>query len=249
MAIEGMECRRGSRIILQGVHLTIPAGQWTVIVGRNGAGKSTLLRVLAGLLPYRGQVQLRGEELRDIPDRERALRLSWMGQDEPIPLAMHAYDVVMLGRTPYIGWWSVPTAADREAVEMAMCATQTWEWRDKGMYALSRGEQQRVLLARVQAAGTDLVLLDEPLVHLDHHQQRRWIQWVESLVARGVSVVSVLHELSVALRSHSMIVLGAGQVLHSGASAARSTHQALEAAFDGEIRVQRCDGRLAALLD
>ena len=113
----------GNRLILQGIDLQLPAGRWTSIVGPNGAGKSTLLKVLAGLLPHaavQGEVQLLGRPLAQIPARERARQLAWLGQNEGSADDLTSYDVAMLGRLPHQPWLAPPSAADHAAVEQAL---------------------------------------------------------------------------------------------------------------------------------
>ena len=106
--------------VLHGVSVAVPAGRWLSIVGPNGAGKSTLLKCLGGLLPCSGTVQLLGQDLHAWGPRDRARRLSWLGQggagaDGADDLT--AYDVTMLGRLPHMSWLSPPTDADHAVVE------------------------------------------------------------------------------------------------------------------------------------
>ena len=150
---------------------------------------------------------------------------------------MSVYDVAMLGRLPHQPWLAPPSQADRAAVEQALRATQAWDWRERSLGALSGGERQRVLLARALAVNAQVLLMDEPLANLDPPHQADWLLLVRELVAAGKTVVSVLHEISIALHAQDMVVMAAGRVVHQGASADTETHRALEQVFDGRIAI------------
>jgi iron complex transport system ATP-binding protein len=242
-----ISAKLGNTAVLHGVNAQFAAGQWTAIVGPNGAGKSTLLKVLAGLLPYSGEVQLLGENLTHVAVRVRAKRLAWLGQNEGGADDLTVYDVAMLGRLPHQGWLAAPSAADHAAVEQALSLTQAWDWRARALGSLSGGERQRVLLARVLAVQADVVLMDEPLLNLDPPHQTDWLHTVRKLTAQGTTVISVLHEVSVALQADSMLILAQGQAQHHGACKQPATHRALEAVFDNRIHVQTVDGMFVAL--
>jgi iron complex transport system ATP-binding protein len=235
------------RDVLHGIDLRLQAGRWTSIVGPNGAGKSTLLRALAGLLPHRGEVLLHGRGLHALGLRERARQLGWLGQNEGAADDLNVYDVAMLGRLPHRGWLAPPTAADHAAVEEALRSTQAWDWRDRLLGRLSGGERQRVLLARALAVRAGVLLMDEPLANLDPPHQADWLALVRRLVAGGTTVVSVLHELSMALHADDMVVLAAGRVMHHGPCGDATTHAELARVFDHRIRVRSLDGQWVAL--
>ncbi|MEQ1658552.1 MAG: ABC transporter ATP-binding protein [Hylemonella sp.] len=225
--------------VLHGVSLNIAAGRWTSIVGPNGAGKSTLLKCLAGLLPYEGRVALLGQPLLALPQRARARQLAWLGQNESSADDLIVWDVAMLGRLPHQPWLSAPSAADHAAVEQALRATQAWDWRHRPLGQLSGGERQRVLLARALAVQAQVLLMDEPLANLDPPHQVDWLLLVRELVRQGRTVVSVLHEISLALQADEMVVMARGRVTHHGDCAAPTTHRALEAVFEQRIHIQR----------
>ena len=239
--------RLGEREVLQGLDLTIPAGRWTCIVGPNGAGKSTLLKALAGLLPASGQVHWLGQPLQAIGRRERARQLSWLGQGESASDDLRVWDVAMLGRLPHQDWLAAPSAQDRVMVEAALQATQAWDWRERTLGQLSGGERQRVLLARALAVNARIMLMDEPLANLDPPHQVDWLEQVQCLLAQGTTVVSVLHEIGMALHADDVVVMQAGRVVHHGACADAATQRAIETVFDHRIAIHPLAGQWVAL--
>ena len=242
-----LSARLGESEILHDITLALPRGRWTCIVGPNGAGKSTLLKALAGLLPHRGSVALLGRSLADWPSRQRAQQLSWLGQNEGSADDLTVWDVAMLGRLPHQAWLSAPSEADRVAVERALRATQAWDWRARSLGQLSGGERQRVLLARALAVEAQVLLMDEPLANLDPPHQADWLDVVQALVREGRTVVSVLHEIAMALHADELVVMAQGRVTHQGACADETTHRALEAVFDQRIAVHQLQGQWVVL--
>ena len=237
----------GNVEVLHDISLALPRARWTSIVGPNGAGKSTLLKVLAGLLAHSGEVALLGQPLARLRNRQRAQRLSWLGQGESSADDLTAYDVAMLGRLPHQAWLAPPSSADHAAVERALRATQAWDWRGRALGHLSGGERQRVLLARALAVEAEVLLMDEPLANLDPPHQTDWLLMVQDLVASGKTVVSVLHEISFALHADRLVVMNQGRVTHQGACTDTATHRALEEVFDHRIAVHQLAGQWLAL--
>jgi len=247
LAAQGVCARLGGTPVLHDITLALPGGCWTCVVGPNGAGKSTLLKVLAGLLPHDGRVALLGRPLAGWPSRQRARQLAWLGQNEASADDLTVWDVAMLGRLPHQAWLSAPSAADRAAVEHALRATHTWDWRTRSLGQLSGGERQRVLLARALAVQAQVLLMDEPLANLDPPHQADWLDLVQALVREGKTVVSVLHEIAMALHADELVVMAAGRVTHQGACADAATHRALEAVFDQRIAVHQLQGQWVVL--
>lgn len=243
----GLKVALGGHEVLHGVDLDIEAGRWTAVVGPNGAGKSTLLMALAGLLSCQGSVVWQGVSLQDIPRRTRALQLSWLGQGESASPDLRVFDVVMLGRLPHQGWLSSPSPQDHAMVEAALKATQAWAWRARSLGELSGGERQRVLLARAMAGNAPLMLMDEPLANLDPPHQVDWLEQVHCLKAQGTTVVSVLHEIGMALHADDVVVIDAGSVVHHGPCDRADTREAIETVFGRRIRILPADGQWVVL--
>jgi iron complex transport system ATP-binding protein len=233
----GIGVSLGGVQVLHAIDLGLPAARWTSVVGPNGAGKSTLLKALAGLLPHSGQADLLGRPFGAWRGRERARTLAWLGQGESGADDLSVWDVAMLGRLPHQPWLAPPSDADRAAVEQALRATQAWDWRERALGALSGGERQRVLLARLLAVNAQVLLMDEPLANLDPPHQADWMRLVRELVAQGKTVISVLHEIGVALHADDMVIMAAGRVRHQGACESAATHRALEEVFDHRIAI------------
>ena len=243
----GVSARLGDRLVLHAIDLNLRQGAWTSIVGPNGAGKSTLLRALAGLLPCAGEITLLQRPLRQWPARERGRTVAWLGQGEQAAHDLRVLDVVMLGRLPHRGWLAAPGAADHAAVEQALRSTQAWAWRERSLGQLSGGERQRVLLARALAVQAPVLLMDEPLANLDPPHQADWLDTVRQLVGQGRTVVSVLHELGMALQADELVVMAQGRICHHGGTQAPATHRALEQVFDQRLKIHPVQGQWVPL--
>lgn len=237
----------GGRAVLHDIHLSLPQGSWTCVVGPNGAGKSTLLRAMARLTPSTGQVQWLGRNPDLMHRRDRARTLSWLGQSEGASSTLRARDVVMLGRLPHLEWLASPSPADEQVVDTALKATQAWSYRDRILSELSGGERQRVLLARLMAGLAPVMLMDEPLSHLDPPHQVDWLEQVRCLRAQGTTVMTVLHDIGLALMADILVVLKDGRIVGQGARDDIGLHRILEAVFDHRIRIVGVDGQWVVL--
>ena len=242
-----IKVRLGNAEVLNDISIDFPCGRWTSIVGPNGAGKSTLLKVLAGLIPFSGSTDLLGQPMQSLPAKQRAQQLSWLGQNEASADDLTAYDVTMLGRLPHQPWLAPASAADHAAVEKALRSTHAWDWRSRALGQLSGGERQRVLLARALAVEAEVLLMDEPLANLDPPHQADWLCVVRSLIEQGRTVVSVLHELSMALQADQMAIMAQGRITYQGACDDNATHRALEDVFDHRIAIHPLAGQWVAL--
>lgn len=241
LAAEGLQVQLGRRRVLQGIDVAL-AGGWTALVGPNGAGKSTLLRALAGLQPpAAGRVRLDGHDVRTLKPAQRARRLAWLAQQGDVSGELSVRETVELGRIAHLGLMGTPGAADREIVDQAMALTECSAWAARRLHELSGGERQRVLLARVLATQAPLLLLDEPTSHLDAPHQVALARLLRRLAHDEQpprAVLSVLHDLPIALLADRLLVLAEGRLVADGAPADPAVQAALVVVFGGAIRFE-----------
>jgi iron complex transport system ATP-binding protein len=245
--VRELSVRLGQVLALNNVSLKVPQGKWTAVIGPNGAGKSTLLRAFAGLLDTHTNVQIFGETLNKLTARDRAKRVSWLGQNERLSGDMSVYDLVMLGRLPHQSWLASPTATDHLLVQQALEEVHALSWKNRSIGELSGGEQQRVFIARALAVDADILLMDEPLNNLDPPHQSDCLRLIGRLIAQGKTVITVLHEIAFSLYSDQVIVMDAGQVVFQGLSIETQTHRRIEQVFQSRIQIHSFMNRLVVL--
>ena len=200
----------------------------------------TLLQLLAGLRDADGgSVRLGGRALQEWPGRERAQRLAWLSQQGEADGDIAARDVVRLGRLPRHGLFGAPDAGDEIAVSAAMAETACAELAARRLSELSGGERQRVLLARALAVGSPLLLLDEPTTHLDAPHQRALLRSLAARARSGSAVLSVLHDVTLALAADRVLVMDQGRLVADGAPADAALRAALVAVFGAAFSVER----------
>ena len=246
LSVDALNVSLGDRPVLHDVTLAFEPG-WTAIVGPNGAGKSTLLRALAGLLPASsGRVTLDGKDLARYEARDRGRHIAWLAQQGQAGGDLSVREVVRLGRLPHVGLFGDFRAADEAAVDKALAVTECTQWQDRRLPELSGGERQRCLLARALAVQAPVLLLDEPTTHLDPPHQVAVVRLLQGL-ARSGTVLSVLHDLPLALQADRIVVLQAGRVVAQGAFDDTALHAALCAVFEQAIRIQPMGDRFIAV--
>jgi iron complex transport system ATP-binding protein len=214
----------GTRI-LDGLVFDAPAGQVTALLGPNGAGKSSLLRVVAGIRrPQSGTVHFDGDDLLAMRRRDRARRVALVEQDATTELPLTGRAVVELGRTPHEALLGGHDPSSDAIVTHAMTDAGALPFADRELPSLSGGERQRVLLARAHAQQPRLLLLDEPMNHLDIAAQLEVLALLARLAAEGVTVVAAMHDLALAA-SHAdhVVVLSEGRVVAAGPTAGTLT--------------------------
>lgn len=213
LSLQEFSVTRRGRQILQGVDLQVGPGELVGIIGRNGAGKTTLMRAALGLIDFAGQSSLAA-----LPARARGRAVAWMPQAREIAWPVDVETLVMLGRTPHLGAGQRVSEDDRAAVEEALVRMELTPLRHRSAQRLSGGEQARVLIARALAQQTPLLMADEPIAGLDPAHQIATMQLFAELAAQGHSVIVSLHDLGLAARHCTrLVVVDRGGIAADGA--------------------------------
>jgi iron complex transport system ATP-binding protein len=216
--------RYGARVAVKPLSLALEPGQLVALVGPNGAGKSSVLKAIAGLLAHAGSVSWDAQRLQLLHARARAQVISYLPQAPVLHWPMLAGDLVALGRLPHRAYGAAPGAADSDATRWALEQTETTALADRSVDRLSVGERARVLLARALAVRAPVLLVDEPIAMLDPYHQlqvmavlRDYAHGAANVVAPptggangpppGALVVAVLHDLALAARFCSRVLL------------------------------------------
>jgi iron complex transport system ATP-binding protein len=212
LEVRGLSCGyTADEPLFAELELSLSAGEALAVVGPNGAGKTTLLRTLAGLLPpLAGTVRVEGTELSRLRHHERARLVGVLSQEDLGDGTLTVRELVELGRTPYLGPWGRLGADDHAAVDRALSACHLEALVHRRLDRTSGGERQRARIAMTVAQQTALVLLDEPVNHLDLKRRFEFYELLTELRReRGLATVMVLHDLTEAYReADRVLVLG-----------------------------------------
>lgn len=203
--------------VLSDVSLSLYPGGVTALLGPNGSGKSTLFCTLSGLhKPDSGKIYIDGKPMEEFSPRMLAQKIAYMTQSRNIP-DIRAGRMVLHGRFPYLSYPRRYRKEDMEIAENALRETDSLEFADRPMGELSGGQRQRIYLAMALAQSTETILMDEPTTYLDISHQMELMELVRRLAAQEKSIVMVLHDLCLAMRTADRIlIMDGGRLLADG---------------------------------
>ncbi len=180
---------------LTDITVRVESGERVALVGPNGSGKSTLLKLIVGLeRAQHGTISVFGHEAASCRHRV-AIVPQRTSVDWQFPVTVR--QVVLMGRYVHLGWLRRPRTADHEAVDAALETMKIAPLAERQVGELSGGQQQRMMLARTIAHDADLLLLDEPLNHVDLTTQELIFHALEELTERGKAVIVSTHDLGI----------------------------------------------------
>lgn len=246
LEIRELSLTAGKRVLVDRLSLRVHAGDVWAIVGPNGAGKTMLLNAVAGLRPpARGMVLLAGEDVRGMDVRVVARQRAYLPQALHDAFSATVLDVVMLGRHPYMSRWTWEGERERASAMEALRTVDLADLASRDVMTLSGGERQRVGIAGLLLQEAPLLLLDEPVAHLDLHHQVSILAYLSGLVRqRRRAIVFSVHDLNLAARfaTHVMLYRGDGCV-ECGPVDEILTEEAISKAFRYPVQQARFAGR------
>jgi len=213
LSIRNLNFSFRQKAVLRDISIEFKRETYTVILGKNGSGKTTLLKIMAGLLGCpKNCIFIDNKDLIEYKDRERARLIGYLPQMHSPAFAFKVIDVVLTGRASY-----VITTANQKDIQKSESAIQMvgiGHLIDRNYTELSGGERQMVMMARLLAQEPEIMLLDEPMTHLDLPNQMRMSTLIDDLVKKGHTVISVMHDPNTALNSaKEFVFIKDGQII------------------------------------
>ncbi|MDE4175316.1 ABC transporter ATP-binding protein [Phaeobacter sp. PT47_59] len=213
LSVTDMSVTLRQREVFKGLSFDVEPGEVIGLIGANGAGKTTLMRACLGLLPHTGR-----STLAELGAGARARAVAWMPQAREIAWPISVERLVALGRLPHLAMGQKMPPQDQAHVDAAIARLDLDAFRERAASRLSGGEQARALIARALAQDTPLLMADEPIAGLDPAHQIATMKVFGDLAAEGRSVMVSLHDLGLAARHCSRVMLLAkGRLLADGA--------------------------------
>jgi iron complex transport system ATP-binding protein len=241
LAVNDLSFSYDTRDILQEITLSFKPGELVSILGINGSGKSTLLKAMANILkPYQGTVSVDGQGIISMSGDQRAKKIGYMPQKSN-GVACSVFDAVLLGRKPHIVWRA--SEHDLKVVSDILTLLHLEDYALRSTTELSGGELQKVVIARALAQEPRILLLDEPISHLDIRNQMETMALLRRISRElNLVVVVVIHDLSTALRFSDRFALIRQGNIHAVGGREIITSESIRAVFDIDAMVHEIEG-------
>ncbi len=209
LKIKKMFAGYGEKFVLNNINMTVDEGDFLGIIGPNGCGKSTLIRAITGVVnTVRGDILLDGRPISGMSRKDVAKNIAVVPQNTFIGFPFTTWEVVLMGRNPYVNRFESLKSEDYERAHLAVNTTGIEGLKDRRVNTLSGGELQRVVIARAIAQDPKLLLLDEATSHLDIGHKVEMMDMIKDMNRKDeISVVSVHHNLDIAARYCDKLVL------------------------------------------
>jgi cobalamin transport system ATP-binding protein len=244
LACDRVSVSLGGARVVDRLTYHVEQGEWVALIGPNGAGKTTALRAVAGLVGYDGSIRVLDDDAGTAPRKRLARRVALVPQVPLIPgdITVRAY--VLLGRTPHLGYFGSERRADHEAVDAALEQLDLTPFAQRRLDTLSGGERQRATLARALAQDAPLLLLDEPTAALDMGRQQQVLEIVDKLrTSRGLTVLSTMHDLTLAGQyADRLLLLDGGRLVAAGSADEVLTRALITEHYGAEVEVVDAPG-------
>jgi len=221
---------------IEDLSLEVDKGEMLGIIGPNGSGKTTLLKLMSGIFrPHKGTIWLHGNDIHTLKHKELARIRAYVPENIELPFDYTVYEIVALGRYPHKGAFMRLDRKDKMAMDKAFELTDTNKLIQRKFFTLSMGEKQRVMLAMAIAQEPELLLLDEPISHLDIGHQLAFMNTLKHLHKDGITIISAMHELPISMEFFDRLCLiDNGHILRSASSKDKGLIDAIKVVFKVE---------------
>lgn len=233
------------KAVLRDINFNFEKGQFYGIIGPNGSGKTTLLKLIAKIIKTtHNTILISGQDILSLREKKRAREMAIVPQIFNIDHAFTVEEVVSMGRYPYMEGFSGLTKEDYSMINEALDQTNLQEYRMREVNTLSGGELQRVILARAMVQETKVLLLDEPLSHLDIHHQLEILQLTKGLCEKeNKTILCVIHDLNLAMKyCDQVILLREGSIFAAGKTTDVLNEENINHVYGIEVTICQLNG-------
>lgn len=240
LEVESLSCGYEGRAVVEDFSFSFKRGAFLGVIGPNGAGKTTLFKAISKILkPMSGCIRYDGADLSRISAMRLARDVAVLPQLLEIPFSFSVEEFVMMGRYPHLGRFHAAKREDMDKVADAMKSAEVSHLARRMIKNLSGGERQRVLFAQALAQEPRLMLLDEPVSHLDIRHQVELLDLLKRLNKRGLTVIVTLHDLNLASEyCDELILMDEGRISAKGAPEEILTYQTIEKVYKTPVIVK-----------
>lgn len=242
LSCANLDIQVADRVLVRGLNIEVHRGSLTCVLGRNGAGKTLTLHSLCGLREAHGEIVFDQRALKSWPPKQLAQRLGLLTQLTEDPFPSTVLETALIGRHPHIDFWQWESTADREVASAALRAVEMSSFETRDVSTLSGGERRRVAIATLLAQDPQLLVLDEPINHLDPHHQLSTLSLLRAKANEGRAVIMSLHDAGLAARfcDQALLLFGDGEWL-SGPTDKVLTVEAISKLYGVKVREVRWD--------
>lgn len=242
IAIKNISCGYFDFPVLKNISFEIEEGDFLGIIGPNGSGKSTLLKSISHILkPYQGVINYNETNLYSMPNTEIARNFAFVPQDSSFNFTYTAWEIVLMGRIPYLKPMQKESKHDFELAAESMRITDTFSLKNREVDTLSAGEKQMVIIAKALTQEPKVLFLDEPTSHLDIGHQIKILNLLKALNKnKKITVIIVLHDLNLASEyCDNILLLNEGEVEKAGAAQEVLTYETIESVYKTLVLVNK----------
>ena len=232
-------------VIFSDISFSIERGDFLCILGPNGTGKTTLIKCLNGLNEINsGEILINGEDIRGLSFRQISKHVGYIPQSHVPSFPFKVFDVVLMGRAPYLNLTDSPKEEDRKIALDALKTLGIEDLKDKEYTNLSGGERQLVFLARVLCQKPDILILDEPTSHLDFGNQIKLLEIIDNLARAGLSIIMSSHFPDHAfLSSTKVAIMKNKKFIDFGTPDDVVTEENLKRAYSIDVKLMELDDK------
>ncbi len=240
LSLRDVNFRYDGAAVLRKIDCDIRRGEFVGIIGPNGSGKSTLLKIVSGFLKTgTGEVRLLGEKIDECDTSELAKMVAVLPQSIDVPFSYTGEEFIRMGRYPHQSRWRSRSGTYDPVVSSVLEMLGIEHLRNREVNSLSEGERQNIFIAQCLAQDPVLLLLDEPVSHLDIRHQMHVLEILENLNRDGLTILMAIHDLNLAAQFCSrLILLSQGSIYADGPPEEVLTYQNLESVYQTIVVVR-----------